>query len=138
MKDRILSVLFRCTGNSARSIMAEALLQHLGVDKFSSKSWDEFTGKDAPHLGFVFTLYGSATGEVCPVWTGQPISTHWGIEDPDRPELDDDEQRRYFEKVYQELDRRIRTFTSLPIDKLDTPSLQKELDDIGKSSPNQY
>jgi arsenate reductase len=166
MKDKIKNVLFLCTGNSARSIMAEALLQrcgkgrfrafsagsmpkgrvhplalemlrkhHFNTDHCRSKSWEEFTGEDAPPLDFVFTVCDRAAREACPVWPGQPVIAHWGVEDPDRPDPGEEEQRRLFKKTYLELDHRIRIFTSLPLEKLDALSLQKRLDDIGKSYP---
>lgn len=168
MSDKKLNVLFLCTGNSARSIMAEALLQRWGLGRFEaysagsmpkgrvhplaleilqsnnfitesfrSKSWNEFAEKDAPKMDFVFTVCDNAAHEVCPVWPGQPMSAHWGIEDPDQPKLSEDEQRRLFLKAYLELDYRIKIFTSLPLEKLDNLSLQKRLDEIGTSLPEQ-
>lgn len=163
MSQKKFNVLFLCTGNSARSIMAEALLQRWGLgrfeaysagsmpkgrvhplaieilqrnnfntDSFRSKSWEEFSKDNGPELDFVFTVCDRAANEVCPIWPGQPISAHWGVEDPDKPELSEDEQRQLFRKAYWELDHRIKIFTSLPIDKLDKLSLQKKLDEIGK------
>jgi arsenate reductase (thioredoxin) len=160
-----LNVLFLCTGNSARSIMAEALLQRYGqgkfeahsagsipkgqvnpfaikllkaknfnTDTFRSKSWNEFDKEGAPKLDFIFTICDRAANEVCPIWPGQPMSAHWGIEDPDKPELSDDEQYKLFQKAYSELEHRIKNFIRLPFDNLDSLSLQKELDEIGKST----
>ena len=111
--DRIYNVLFLCTGNSARSVMGEALLNQLGAGHFSafsagsqpkgavnpmtlevlsaagfsteglrSKSWDEFAGARGPEMDFVFTVCDNAAGEACPIWPGQPMTAHWGIEDP--------------------------------------------------------
>jgi hypothetical protein len=60
------------------------------------------------------------------------MTAHWGIEDPDQPELPVDEQRKLFKRAYSELDNRIKIFVSLPFDKLERYSLQKQLDDIGK------
>jgi arsenate reductase (thioredoxin) len=167
MSNELLNVLFLCTGNSARSIMAEALLQRWGLGKFTSysagsmpkgkvnpfaletlrrnnfsteqfrsKSWKEFSGDGAPSMDFVFTVCDCAASEVCPIWPGQPMSTHWGIEDPDRPDLSEEEQRQLFQKTFWELDHRIKIFTNLPLNKLDSLSLQRQLDDIGKSFPS--
>jgi protein-tyrosine-phosphatase len=168
MSGKKLNVLFLCTGNSARSILAEALLQRRGsgrfqaysagsqpkgrvhplalellqsknykTDLFRSKSWDEFAKDNAPKMDFVFTVCDRAGNEACPIWPGQPMSAHWGIEDPDKPELSIDEQRRLFEKAYSEMDHRLEIFTSLPIDKLDKLTLQQQLDEIGKTYPQQ-
>ncbi len=82
-------------------------------------------------MDFIFTVCDRAANEVCPFWPGRPMSAHWGIEDPDQPELSDDEQRQLFQKAFHELDQRIKAFTCLPFDKLDKISLQKELDRIG-------
>jgi len=168
MSQKIFNVLFLCTGNSARSIMAEALLQRLGAGRFRafsagsiprgkvnpfaiellkandykteafrSKSWDEFSGDDAPILDFVFTVCGRAANEVCPVWLGQPVSAHWGVEDPDQAELSDDEQRKLFQKAYRILEHRLKMFTHLALDNSDKSVLQKELEKIGTAYPEQ-
>jgi arsenate reductase len=113
MADRVFNVLFLCTGNSARSILAESILRKDGAGRFNafsagshskgavnpfalkvleslnfptdglrSKDWNEFAAPGAPALDFVFTVCDSAAGEVCPLWPGQPMTAHWGIEDP--------------------------------------------------------
>src|SRR6185436_20697687 len=99
-----------------------------------SKSWDEFARPDAPPLHFVFTVCDNAANEVCPIWPGQPMTAHWGIADPAAVVGSDDVQRRAFRRAFQELDARIKIFTSLRIEALDRLSLQKQLDAIGKSS----
>jgi ArsR family transcriptional regulator, arsenate/arsenite/antimonite-responsive transcriptional repressor / arsenate reductase (thioredoxin) len=165
MNTKIYNVLFLCTGNSARSILAEALLNQMGRGKFQafsagsfptgkvnpfalellqkqgidttsfrSKSWDEF--KDIP-LDFVFTVCDNAAGEICPVWIGQPMTAHWGIEDPAAVEGTDDDKRRAFFKAFSLLQRRIGLFTSLPFEKLDQLALKQELSQIGQLSRNQ-
>jgi arsenate reductase len=159
---RPLHVLFLCTGNSARSILAESFLaasggerfrafsagshpkgavhplalellsrQHLSTEGLRSKSWEEFSGPEAPPLDFVFTVCDSAAAEVCPVWPGQPMSAHWGVPDPAAVEGDLDVQRRAFLGAWTQLSHRIRIFTSLPIERLDRLSLQQRIDAIG-------
>ncbi len=164
MSERVFNVLFLCTGNSARSILAEAILNHLGQGRFRafsagshpggkvnpfaiellakqglavcelrSKSWDEFATPGAPHLDFVFTVCDNAAGETCPVWLGQPMTAHWGIEDPAAVEGSDENKRRAFIKAFTEMNRRITLFTSLPLAKLDAMAIKSELDKIGRT-----
>lgn len=163
MSDRIFNVLFLCTGNSARSILAEAILNHVGqgrfralsagshpagevnpyvlkllreqgipVNELRSKSWDEFARNDAPHLDFVFTVCDKAAGEICPVWLGQPMTAHWGIEDPATVEGSDAAKERAVSTAFRLLTRRISLFVSLPLDKLDSIALKREVDHIGQ------
>ena len=169
MTVRTYKVLFLCTGNSARSILAEAILNHVGKGRFQaysagshpggkvnpfaiellakqglavadlrSKSWDEFgkmsAAAEAPHLDFVFTVCDNAVGEVCPIWPGQPITAHWGIEDPAAVVGSDSEKRKAFNKAFAEMNRRISLFTNLPIAKLDAMAIKRELDQIGRLS----
>ncbi len=162
MTDRTYNVLFLCTGNSARSILAEALLNREGqgryqafsagsqprgevhpmaldllarngfkTDDLRSKSWDEFAEPGAPQLDFVFTVCDNAAGETCPVWPGQPMSAHWGIEDP--ATVEGEGQRAAFERAMMFLRNRISLFTALPLDAIDAMSLKDELDTIGRS-----
>ena len=162
MTGRTYNVLFLCTGNSARSILAEALLNREGqgryhafsagsqprgevhpmaldllarngfkTDDLRSKSWDEFAEPGAPQLDFVFTVCDNAAGETCPVWPGQPMSAHWGIEDP--ATIEGEGQRAAFERAMMFLRNRISLFTALPLDAIDAMSLKDELDTIGRS-----
>ena len=163
MAERRFNVLFLCTGNSARSILAEALLNHWGRGRFRafsagshpkgdvhplaldilsrnrvpiegarSKSWDEFATPDAPPLDFVFTVCDRAAEEMCPVWPGQPMTAHWGIQDPAAVQGTDEEKARAFNTAFRELDARLKIFTSLRLDALDRLALQRQLDDIGR------
>ena len=158
------NVLFLCTGNSARSIMAEALLNYWGKGRFHaysagshpkadvhplaietlqrsrlpterlrSKSWNEFAAPDAPPMQFVFTVCDNAAAEVCPVWPGQPMTAHWGVEDPARATGSAEEKLRAFTRAFRELDARIKIFTSLRLDMLDRMALQKQLEAIGRT-----
>ncbi len=159
------NVLFLCTGNSARSIIAEALLRARGAGRFRafsagshpkgevhplalqtlalvqqptvglrSKSWDEFSGPDAPKLDFVVTVCGNAAKETCPVWPGHPITAHWEIDDPAAAVGTEEERARAFRRAYLELDRRIELLTSLPVEKLDRPTLEQRLRELGQGS----
>ena len=165
MSEHAYNVLFLCTGNSARSIMAEALLNRIGqkrfrafsagsvpkgeihpmalhvlrrqnylVDDLRSKSWDEFARPDSPELNFVFTLCDRAWEENCPVWPGQPMTAHWGMADPAAFEGTETERIVAFNDTMKMLTNRISIFTCLPIHSLDRLSLQKRLEEIGKTS----
>jgi arsenate reductase len=158
------NVLFLCTGNSARSIMAEAIMNRWGggrfravsagsqpagvvnprtiallrshkyqTDDFRSKSWEEFSGPDAPGLDFVFTVCDGAANEVCPVWPGQPMTAHWGIPDPAAALGNEAQIALAFAEAYRVLSNRITLFMSLPLASLDRLSLQRRLDDIGRA-----
>lgn len=169
MAERIYNALFLCTGNSARSILAEALLNRLGGGRFHafsagshptgqvnplaiellkrsglpveglrSKDWSEFARPDTPHLDFVITVCDRAANEICPAWPGQPMTAHWGVEDPAAVQEDMAKQRRAFELAFSVLQRRISLFLSLPIAKLDAFALKSELDKIGHTqAPNE-
>jgi arsenate reductase len=162
---RPYNVLFLCSGNSARSILAEAFLNRVGAPNFQalsagsmpkgvvnphtldllqslhyptdglrSKSWDEFSGPDAPPLDFVFTVCDNAAAEVCPIWPGQPMSAHWGIPDPALAEGNKAEVGLAFAEAYRMIARRIEVFMNLPHDTLDRLSLQRHLEAIGEPS----
>lgn len=105
----------------------------LSTDGLRSKSWDEFAQLGAPKLDFVFTVCDDAAGEVCPLWPGQPITAHWGVEDPAAVEGDDETKRKAFFRAFTTLQRRIELFLSLPHEKLDKLALQQRLSAIGKS-----
>lgn len=159
-----LNVLFLCTHNSARSIIAECVMNRLGAGRFKSysagsqpsgrvhpyaldllrslnydvsnlrsKSWEEFSGPDAPKLDFAFTVCDNAANETCPVWPGQPMTAHWGLPDPSAAEGTESERRFAFADTHRMLFQRIGIFVNLPLTSLDTLSLQRRLDEIGKS-----
>src|SRR5687767_15592898 len=160
MAERVYNVLFLCTGNSARSVLAEAYLNSFGRGRFvaysagshpagkvnpfalellrknrmsseglRSKSWDEFSKPEAPTLDFVFTVCDNAAGEVCPIWPGQPISAHWGVEDPAAVQGSDEDKRRALLKAFTVLSTRINLLLSLPMEKLDRQALSGKLKD---------
>ncbi|CAM3146990.1 Arsenate reductase [Methylobacterium mesophilicum] len=165
MPDRVYNVLFLCTGNSARSILAEAMLAKDGQGRFRSfsagsqpkpevnpmalqvlresdyptegmhsKSWDEFAKPDAPVMDFVFTVCDNAAGEACPYWPGQPVTAHWGIEDPAAVEGSEIERKTAFVTAQRYLKNRISAFLALPMASLDQVSLTSRVREIGKQA----
>ena len=164
MSDHVYNVLFLCTGNSARSILAESILRKDGhrhfrafsagsqpkgavhplairvlgsldypTEHLRSKSWLEFAQADAPPLDFVFTVCDNAAGETCPIWPGQPMTAHWGIEDPAAVVGTDFDREAAFVAAFRYLRNRIAAFTSLPLGSIDQLSLGTKLRDIGRS-----
>lgn len=160
--DRIYNVLFLCTGNTARSILAEGILRKDGAGRFNafsagsqpkgvvnplalktldafgypasgfrSKSWEEFAAVAAPKMDFIITVCDNAAGEVCPVWPGQPMSAHWGVEDPAAAEGTAIERETAFSTAFRHLRNRITAFVSLPLASIDRLSLAQKLRDIG-------
>jgi arsenate reductase len=101
------------------------------TEGYRSKSWDEFAAPGAPELDFAFTVCDSAAGEVCPVWPGQPMTAHWGIEDPAAAEGTAIEKERAFVTAFKYLRNRISIFVNLPIVSLERMVLQEKLREIG-------
>ncbi len=163
MSERVYNVLFLCTGNTARSILAESILRKEGRGRFNafsagsqpkgivnpfalkvlreadyptdnlrSKNWNEFATPDAPVMDFVFTVCDSAAGEACPFWPGQPMTAHWGIEDPAAVEGTDIEKEAAFVTAFRYLKNRISVFVNLPLASIDTLSLGTRLREIGR------
>jgi len=161
--DRPFNVLFLCTGNSARSIIAEAILNKVGAGKFRAysagsqpkgkvhpealrllqslgydtsgfrlKSWSEFAAAGTPSLDFVFTVCDNAAGEACRVWSGQPMTAHWGLPDPAEATGNPAEIALAFKDTYRMFNQRIGAFALLPLASLDRLSLQSKLREIGR------
>mgnify|MGYP000300022521 CR=1 FL=1 len=149
-------VLFLCTRNSARSIMAEAILNNIGAPTFVGHSagsrpagaidprvlalltrnglpTDHLHSKswdafaDGPPLDFVFTLCDDAAGETCPVWPGRPVTAHWPFPDPGSATGSDAEIAAFTADVFRQIHRRLSIFTALPLAKLDRMSQRERV-----------
>jgi arsenate reductase (thioredoxin) len=162
-EEKRFKVLFLCTGNSARSILAEYLMRKTDGRRFEpfsagsnpkgqvhplalrllkevykidasdarSKSWDEY--QDVA-FDFVVTVCDNAR-EACPIWPGQPIVAHWGVQDPADFEGPEAEQYALFKDAGRILARRIELFCNLPLEKLDRLKIEQLTREIGQSAP---
>jgi arsenate reductase (thioredoxin) len=162
MTDKAINVLFLCTHNSARSILAEALLNHLGQGRFKgysagssprdnqqpnplglqagistdglySKSWDEFALPDAPHMDLVITVCDNAAGEVCPYWPGQPATAHWSYADPSAGDGTSTEKLEAFRQTLHAIRRRLELLVNLPEASITKLMLQTSARELAKS-----
>lgn len=163
MADQPLNVLFLCTGNSARSILGEAILNHDGAGRFRAWSagsnptgtvnpWaihtletlgypaTDYRSKswdefaDGPAFDLIFTVCGNAAEETCPVWPGHPVTAHWGIPDPAAVAGSDAEKAAAFMDAFGMLKRRIDLLLALPIASLEKLALRERLQAIGKEA----
>lgn len=156
-----MNILVLCTGNSARSIILETVLRHYADGRFvvysagshpaglvnphalrrlqekgfdtrdaRSKSWDEYAKN--PEMDIVITVCGNAANETCPIWPGNPIITHWGVEDPADPSLSEDASIVAFSKAYKALRKRAKKFAKLPIEDMDRATVLAALSEIGR------
>ena len=155
-----MNILFLCTGNSCRSILAEATFNHLAplgmramsagsqptgevhprsmaLLKSKGISTEGYFSKSWNNLAFVpeivITVCGNAAGETCPAYIGNVVRAHWGVEDPAKATGSEEEINACFEHAYQVLRKRIEAFLELPINALllDIAQLKVALDAIG-------
>lgn len=157
---RRFRILILCTGNSARSQIAEALLARKGADRFqvasagsrpagrvnplavkvlaeagidwSGRSPKGLEGLDREPWDFVITVCDRAK-EACPIFPGQPIMAHWGMPDPAEVEGEDETKLRAFRETLMVLNRRIDLLLALPMEKLDRLRLERGVQEIGSS-----
>jgi len=159
-----MNVLFLCTGNSCRSILAEATFNHLAPvgwqavsagskptgyvhprslallarEGIATEGYHSKSWDDLPLTpDVVVTVCASAAGETCPVYLGPVLRTHWGVEDPAHATGTDEEIDAAFMMAYQILRTRIEAFLALPLSELqgDRARLKAELDRIGTLLP---
>jgi protein-tyrosine-phosphatase len=159
--DRPLRVLFLCTGNSARSQIAETILKPMGRGRFVAESagaqpaarvnplaiealnrhgyfWTGHSprglaGLEEQNWDFVITVCDRAK-EACPIFPGQPVVAHWGMPDPAAVEGTDEERQRAFNDALLLIRRRLDLFVSLPIEKLTRLALEQRMRGIGEGA----
>lgn len=163
MTRETFNVLVLCTGNSARSILGEAILNHDGQGRFHAFSagsnpagkvnpWalhtleilgyptEGYRSKSwnefaqGPDFDMVFTVCDSAAAESCPVWPGAPVVVHWGIPDPAAVLGSDAEKAAAFMDAYRMLKRRVDLLVALPLESLDRMALRTRLNAIGQEA----
>lgn len=154
-----MSILFLCTGNSCRSILGEAIFNHLAPAGWKAMSagskpkgqvhpralallasegisTEGLHSKSWDNLAttpdIVITVCSNAAGETCPAYLGPVLRAHWGVEDPAHATGTDEEIDAAFMKAYRVLRARIEAFLALPLDALqqDKAKLKAELDRI--------
>lgn len=154
------SILVLCTGNSCRSIMAEAIFNHLGAGRVRAYSaGSQPTGAVHPQslatlerhgipaagyrskswdefsetpLNLVITVCDNAAGETCPIFFGAPLKAHWGAPDPAHAQGTEAEIHTEFDRVFLLLKQRIEAFLALPFEEMDKVDLTTELQRIGQ------
>ena len=161
--EKVYSVLFLSRRNSARSLMAEAVLRRYGAAKFRAFSAgvdpstqiepaamdvltqagyraDELRPKhwrelarSDPELDFLFTMSDTAAGETLPEWRGKPVTAHWRYPDPVRAEGTEWEKRRVFAQILAGIERQLQIFVQLPLASLDHMALKARLDELGSA-----
>jgi arsenate reductase (thioredoxin) len=153
-----MNLLFLCTGNSARSILAEAIfnakaegrhraysagshprgevhplalavLETCGVPatNLASKSWEIYSGDQAPHMDVVITVCDRAAAEACPLWPGAPVAAHWGLPDPAAVAGSEQERLAAFAATFTALEKRIDLLLGLPLEFLSPDELEQQL-----------
>ncbi|MCW2270723.1 Low molecular weight protein-tyrosine-phosphatase YwlE [compost metagenome] len=154
-----MRILFMCTANSCRSILSEALFNHLapqGIEAVSAGSFPKgqvlprslttlqqagicIDGlhskgndafKDSPP-DIVITVCDRAAGEACPVYFGPALKSHWGLEDPSEVTGDEAAIDAAFRSTLARIERRCQAFLALPFGRLGRDERQRELDRIG-------
>ncbi|PPK77059.1 arsenate reductase [Methylobacter tundripaludum] len=155
----MLKVLILCTGNSCRSVLGEALINHLGGDRFQAFSAGSHpTGKvnanalatlarhgistegfssqswdefDDKDIDIAITVCDSAAGEVCPVYLNNVVRAHWGLPDPAHVTGSPEAIEAAFEATYAALEKRIHQLLALPVETMSKPELTEALNKIG-------
>jgi len=157
-----LNILILCTGNSCRSILGEALINHLGGSRFRAFSagshptgqvnanalatlarhglpTDGYSSKSwgvftEGQIDIMISVCDSAAGESCPIFLGKAVRGHWGLPDPAHVSGSPEVIEAAFEATYQALEKRIAQLLALPVESLSKQELTEALNKIGSES----
>ena len=118
---------------------ALALLTEIGfpTEDLAPKSWTRFAEADAPVMDLIITLCDRTAGEPCPTWPGHPITAHWNVPDPVRPDATAEQGRAAFQLALQVLQQRIALMLALPLASLDRLALETRVADLGSLPPGE-
>ncbi len=161
MTHKSYNVLVVCTGNSCRSVMTEALLNHYGKGRIKAYSAGSHPigrinegalatlkrhglptegyqsqswedFEDIP-MDIVITVCDNAAGEVCPAYLGGSVRAHWGVSDPGHVEGTEEEKIAAFEKTFSIFENRVKKMLALPFEKMNRQELTDKLNEVGKT-----
>jgi arsenate reductase (thioredoxin) len=109
---------------------ALAALRNAGIPsaQFRSKCWDEFSQAQSPRMSLVITVCDSAAAEVCPLWPGAPVKTHWSYPDPSNALGSENAKQQAFELTRQAIGYRMLQLAQLPFHALTDKQLGQALD----------
>ena len=159
MTDRPLNILVLCTGNSCRSVLGEAMINHLSQGRFKAFSAGSHPiGRINPgalatlarhglptegyvsqswdefedtNIDIMISVCDSAAGEACPAYLGKAVRGHWGLADPAHIKGTAEEVEAAFEATYAALENRIHKLLALPVESLSRLELSEALNKIG-------
>ena len=159
MTDRPLNILVLCTGNSCRSVLGEALFNHLSQGRFKAFSAGSHPlGRINPgalatlarhglptegyvsqswdefedaNIDIMISVCDSAAGEACPAYLGKAVRGHWGLSDPGHVKGTEEEIIAAFEDTYATLEKRIHQLLALPVESMTRQELSEALNKIG-------
>ena len=115
----------------------EVLQQHgIPTDSLYCKSWEEFWVPQATALDCVIVLARRLPEQAHPVWPGQPVTIHWGMHDPASVRGSAGEKQRAFQQAFYILRARIQYLVNLPVERLDGPTIRRELESVAQLSAN--
>ncbi|MFK5950859.1 MAG: arsenate reductase ArsC [Methylococcales bacterium] len=162
MSHKVLNILVVCTGNSCRSVMTEALLNHFGkgrikaysagshpIGRINEGALATLKRHNLPTEGYqsqswedfadiamdiVITVCDNAAGETCPVFLTKAVRAHWGVSDPGHVEGTDEEKIAAFEQTFATLKRRVEKMLALDLGQIPNQKLTDKLNEIGKLS----